>query len=473
MNKDTFIKKIVKELEENNVAIFAGAGLSIPAGHVDWKKLLKPFAEELEIDIDKETDLVSLAQYYCNNQGSNRHDISQAIMNEFDQIKQPTENHQILAKLPISTFWTTNYDSLIEDSLKIEGKIVDVKYTIEQLALTKPKRNTIVYKMHGDKSHAHKAIIIKDDYEKYHINCAPFITALSGDLISKTFIFIGFSFTDPNLDYILSRIRATYNENQRTHYSFIKKVHKKDFSDQEDYDYFQKKQVLFINDLKRYNIQTVEVNEYNEITSILKSIEKCFSNKNIFISGSAADYDGFENPLSFISNLSKSLIKKKFNIVTGFGLGVGSQVICGALEEIYIEQRNIDNDRILMRPFPQPNENEDFKELWHKYRIDMISRVGIAIFLFGNKLKEDEIVDADGVYSEFGIAKQLKVNIIPVGSTGWISSKIWNEVNNNFDDFYPKASQTLKGLFAKLNTEQGDSLIETIIEFISEINKRG
>ena len=47
------IDRIVKELEENNFAIFAGAGLSAPAGYVNWKELLRPLSIELNLDIDK------------------------------------------------------------------------------------------------------------------------------------------------------------------------------------------------------------------------------------------------------------------------------------------------------------------------------------------------------------------------------------------------------------------------------------
>ncbi|MDC4865530.1 hypothetical protein NQ912_18445, partial [Acinetobacter baumannii] len=64
VTKATLIKNLVKELQADNLAIFAGAGLSKPAGYVDWKNLLKEVAEELELDIDKESDLVALAQYH-------------------------------------------------------------------------------------------------------------------------------------------------------------------------------------------------------------------------------------------------------------------------------------------------------------------------------------------------------------------------------------------------------------------------
>lgn len=47
---DKFIDDFTEELREGNVAIFAGAGMSIDAGFVDWKGLLKPLADELNLD---------------------------------------------------------------------------------------------------------------------------------------------------------------------------------------------------------------------------------------------------------------------------------------------------------------------------------------------------------------------------------------------------------------------------------------
>lgn len=165
--------------------------------------------------------------------------------------------------------------------------------------------------MHGDKEHPSDTVIIKEDYETYYRKYAPFITALNGDLISKTFLFIGFSFTDPNLDYILSRIKIEYgSENQRTHYAIIKEVNRNDYNFQADYEYEARKQALFIEDLKRYNIQTLKIKEYSEITIILSTIEKCINQNNIFISGSAESYGEWDKDeaISFVRNLSKALI---------------------------------------------------------------------------------------------------------------------------------------------------------------------
>ena len=139
-----FIRELVNELSANNLAVFAGAGLSVAAGFVDWKGLLKDLAEELDLSIDKEeNDLISLAQYYINEKQGNRSKMNQIILDEFSQQAVLTENHKILARLPIDTFWTTNYDSMIETALKDAGKVVDIKHCIEQLPTSVHKRDVV------------------------------------------------------------------------------------------------------------------------------------------------------------------------------------------------------------------------------------------------------------------------------------------------------------------------------------------
>ncbi len=47
---ELFIKDFLKEIREDNAAIFAGAGLSAAAGFVNWHELLRPIADELRLD---------------------------------------------------------------------------------------------------------------------------------------------------------------------------------------------------------------------------------------------------------------------------------------------------------------------------------------------------------------------------------------------------------------------------------------
>lgn len=480
MNREirSFINNFAKEVKASNAAIFAGAGMSAGAGFVDWKTLVKPLADELGLDIDKEDNLVAVAQYHYNEKGQNRHRINQVLIDEFSRNVSLTVNHQILARLPINTYWTTNYDNLIEKALEGAHKVPDVKYTVNQLATTIPKRDAIVYKMHGDVNHTSEAVLTKDDYEKYHIKFAPYITALSGDLVSKTFLFLGFSFTDPNIDYILSRIRATYTNHQREHYCIMRAVSRPECNSNDEYDYKVRKQALFIGDLKRFNITTLLIEDYDEITEILRSIESIYKVKTVFISGSALEYGiiGKDKSEEFIHNLSKTLIGREYKIVSGFGLGIGTAVINGALEEIYCHGKKTTDEQLILRPFPQNQTGTTpLPVLWDEYRKDMIPLARIAIFLFGNKLDATgNVVPANGVRREFEIATANGLKVVPVGATGFMAEELWKEVAADLDTYFPGHSKEFDDNFVEIgNSSLGpDALLESIIKLLDKIIRR-
>lgn len=476
-DKESFIKDICKELLEENVAIFAGAGLSSPAGFVGWVELLRPIADELGLDIDKEHDLVTLAQFHCNENGLNRSQLNKRLIEEFSREAKITENHKILSRLPINIYWTTNYDKLIEESLVDAGKVPDVKYTKDHLANTKPKRDAIIYKMHGDIDHPNDAVLTRDDYEAYHVKMDQYITALSGDFVSKTFIFIGFSFTDPNLDYILSRIRVSYKSSPKRHYCFLKKVEIKDKESPADFSYRERRQELFIGDLKRFNIKAILVDDYKEITEIISEIDKRHKQKSIFISGAAHEFGvwGDDKSQLFIYNLSKKLIESGYNIVSGFGLGVGSAVISGALEEIYMKPKASSSNQLMLRPFPQKVFGSTNKsELWTRYREDMLSYAGTAIFLYGNKLEAGHVVLSNGMKEEYEIAKSKNMVILPIGVTGFMAEELWNEqklsLNDTFDKY--KNSVHLKKCFLELGDKSAepDKITTAILDFLDKLN---
>ena len=88
---DLFVRDFVKELREDNAAVFAGAGFSAPAGFVNWRNLLRPVADELHLDIEREHDLVAIAQYHFNENGGNRHRLNQLLIEQLTVGAGPTE----------------------------------------------------------------------------------------------------------------------------------------------------------------------------------------------------------------------------------------------------------------------------------------------------------------------------------------------------------------------------------------------
>lgn len=189
-DKKQFLREYIKAIRNGNAAVFAGAGLS------------RPSAEDIGLNIDEEYDLTAVAQYVRNESG-NRSSINSNILEAYGKNVEMNENVSILTRLPIYTYWTTNYDRLIENGLRDANRNPDVKSNYKQLSNTKRDRDAVVYKMHGDIEHVADAVLTKDDYAQYEKNYPFFRNVLQGDLISKTFLFIGFSFEDPNFDSIL------------------------------------------------------------------------------------------------------------------------------------------------------------------------------------------------------------------------------------------------------------------------------
>lgn len=474
---EAFIKDFVKDLAENNVAIFAGAGMSKSCGYVDWAELLRDIATAVGLDVEQERhDLISLAQYHKNHMGNNT-GLVKKILQEFSAQAESSDTHKILARLPIKSYWTTNYDSLIEESLKEAFKVVDIKYQVKQLSNTRPKRDAVVYKMHGDVTHPQDAILIKEQYERYFRTHEQFIIALQGDLVSKTFLFIGCSFADPNLDYVLSRLRVVAgDDNIKQHYSFIKRETKSQGDDDEIFEYKKRKQELRVNDLKNYGIQALLIDDYSDIPKILTEIENRFKKKTVFISGSAEEYGDWERNKAqgFIHSLSKEIVLSDYRVVNGFGWGVGSAVINGALEAVYEKPNKCSEDQLIIKPFPQYETGEKkLPELWEEYRKKMISLTGIAIFIFGNKKNDaGEIILANGVKSEFDIAVSQGVIPIPIGATGYIAKEIYNQVMEDKDKYY-KGVETVIPVIEAMNsntltTEDIIKNIKSILDIISK-----
>jgi hypothetical protein len=471
---ESFIRDYVKHLSEGNAAIFAGAGLSRGAGFVDWKELLREIAKDLGLNIDEEYDLISVAQYHVNDRGPDK--IKSKIIHEFSDEVDLTENHKILARLPINTYWTTNYDHLLERALKDEHKIADAKYSIDQLLTTQPRRDAVIYKMHGDVNHSADAVITKEDYQVYHYTHEPFITLLNGDLLSKNFLFLGFSFTDPNLEYVLSRVKLRHGKHTRTHHCFIRKHRAGDVDCPDDATlaYKQRKQKLFVDDLWRYRIKAILIDDHEDITAILREIEKRYKKRTVFISGSAADYGQMEHQEAqgFIHNLSKALIKGGYRVVNGFGWGVGSAVINGALEAIYERPDKFTDDQLVMRPFPQfKTGTKELPDLWTEYRQRMISEAGVAVYLFGNKLHEGQIIDARGVRQEYEIAKEQGVVSIPIGATGFMTGKIHTEVMEEYVSTLFSKNPDLEALYALIgNSSTSETkIINSVISILSKL----
>lgn len=88
------LNEIFEQMEMGCFSIFAGAGLSIASGYVDWKRLLAPICKLMRVD--NGGDLTEIAQFYKDKYG--RQGLNNILFKEFSKIPKNNENIQILAK---------------------------------------------------------------------------------------------------------------------------------------------------------------------------------------------------------------------------------------------------------------------------------------------------------------------------------------------------------------------------------------
>jgi hypothetical protein len=466
VDRNVFLKEYSEALLNGSAAMFVGAGASQPAGFVNWKELLKEIAEELKLDVDRETDLVALAQYYWNHRG-NRNRLNQILVEEFLKEHSPTITHRKIATLPLHTVWTTNYDGLLEQAFKEAGKRVDIKRRSSDFGITVRRASSTIYKMHGDKDEVAEAVLAKDDYETYNPKREVFTIALKGDLTLKTFLFIGISFTDPNLSYILSRVRQLVDINGRQHFALLKSPKP---GDENVTEYDVNRFSHWLSDLKRYNIQPVLLDNYGEVPQLLEELNRRSNLRDIFLSGSAADFQPFgEAKLRTLCQaLGRALIEQGFNLISGFGVGIGGDIIIGAMRAL---GRN-DDERLQLRPFPQDIADPvDRAKFWTGYRERMIADAGICIVISGNKLANGQVEPAAGVKEEIEIARKQRKFLIPIGATGFVAADLWQELSNDLKTAFDgrdilKSFNTLGEVSASV-----DQLVAAVIDIVKKLNK--
>lgn len=224
----------------------------------------------------------------------------------------------------------------------------------------------------------------------------------------------------------------------------------------------------------RYNVKCLALQK-NDIHLLVKELIKKIREKKVFISGA---YDNIsDKEVAFADKLSNAVVTKllsnEYRIATGVGKHLGT-FITGYAHQYLAEHQIINpNYYLSMRPFPfHLNLDEEDKI---QYRKIMQADCSAAIFMFGQS-KGTELKGgysktghySEGVYMEYTLAKKAGLMIIPVGSTGYESEIIWNEVKTNINQYY-----YLSKKIDKLHNEKdSQKLIEIIFSILNDIPKK-
>ena len=433
LTKKQFIKNYSKSLKDGKASLFVGSGISRKSGYARWKDILRECAEEIGLDVEKEVqDLIALAQFYVNDK--NRTKINQTIADYFkDSNGSITDVHKKLCAFPVRSIWTTNYDTLIERTLDF----LDINYSVltDDKSYTSMPRNVkmVVHKIHGDVKNPSECIITRSDYEAYEKKHDIVLSELKGEMCANSFLFLGYSFSDTDIQHILSKIRLIYKENNpQRHYCIMEKVKRVDCNDDDDYNYKKRRESHYVKDMNSYGIDVVLLDSYDEIEEILAKIAFRVNIDNVFISGAYEDNsNNAQNRISPTARLiAESLIKRGYKIYTGYGKNLGADIVTGAFTgcaSTGIKVKDF-NDNVFLFPFPYNLPcNVDRAELYTTLRKNIISRTSISIFICGEKEDNGNIVNSPGCIEEYRISKGQQNLIIPLSTTGGAAMAIWDE----------------------------------------------
>lgn len=294
-------------------------------------------------------------------------------------------------------------------------------------------------------------ILTQRDWENFEYTHPTMLTFLKKELVSNTFLFLGYSFQDNLIKSALSGIRQFVGNTGIHHYAIFEKRFEKEFT-------------YFIDDLnKNYNVKVVLVDSYSEIPEILDNVFQKSIQRNIFISGRLDDYsEKTENFANYLLNrLSVDLLKNNYNLCTGMGRKIGYFVAGPAIQYLLTKSVKDIDHRIRIRPFDDNLSPTEFTN----YRKYLIEQNNILIFVFGQKFVNGISENSQGVLEEFEIAEEMGKKIIPIGGTGFAAKEIWEKIDKKITKYpYLEAYRDI------LASETDENVISrTVVNIINSI----
>ena len=241
MNWIDSIKEINKARTNNRLVIFVGSGVSNNSGVPTWKGLIETIAKKInynencngcdsiETSCPKEdcserfnftaTEFLRIPEYYY--QSVLPDEYFQTITDTLKCDKESNAVDELILDIAPHHIITTNYDTLLENSASV--KTANYKVIYEDKDLLSNASDGYIIKMHGDIDHP-QTIVLKEsdyiDYEQTHPLISTYIKSL---LVNHTFLFVGYSLNDNNLNLIIGWINyfcKQYGVSERP-YSFL------------------------------------------------------------------------------------------------------------------------------------------------------------------------------------------------------------------------------------------------------------
>jgi hypothetical protein len=208
------MKELVEAVRTGNAVLFAGAGVSMNLGLPSWADLIRHLAEELDFDPDEFAtlgDYLSLAEYYASVKGSLeplRRWMGQTWNGRHIDIGA-SPIYRLVVELPFRFVYTTNYDSWLERAYEYHGKKFHKIIRVIDL-VNVPADAVQIVKFHGDFSDENTFVLTESAFFDRLDLEGPLDIKLRGDILGRTILFVGYSYSDINMRYLFYKLQRIW-----------------------------------------------------------------------------------------------------------------------------------------------------------------------------------------------------------------------------------------------------------------------
>ena len=227
---------LVKEIQARRCVLFVGAGASMDAKLPSWLELLRGMVEqaddsgtlsdsehgELEALLNA-GDYMVVAAFCRDKLGA--YEFAEHLRRQLSDSNRTSRNHRILAEIPFRAAITTNFDSFLEHSRgRAQVVLPDMMEKMGAAgveSLFSDLESFPVIKIHGTANDVGSIVLTSGDFRKVLFEKPKYREFLRRLFIDSTVFFYGYSFHDPNIDFVLQDLMASYSGNARPHYALL------------------------------------------------------------------------------------------------------------------------------------------------------------------------------------------------------------------------------------------------------------
>ena len=235
-----------KAMLEKKLVVFVGSGTSIDAGMPSWHDAVKNIANKLGITDDDNIDYMKIPQFYYNARGNKEYvDLMREIF-KYGEDLPVCDVHRNIVELNTHTIITTNYDCLIEKAVEENSEFIQVISHDRDLPYKTVEKE--ILKIHGDLEKGN-FVLKEDDYIHYSNNFKLIEAYVKSLIATNVVLFVGYSFSDPDVKQIFSWVKDTLVENfQRAYMLEVTRKY-----DTHEYEYYKNLGINIIYASEMYN----------------------------------------------------------------------------------------------------------------------------------------------------------------------------------------------------------------------------